>query len=73
MRTLEEIIEEQQRQIEELEAELNKYKNPPPNDWHSLMDAQLHIMLQKYYPDVDILREFVLGVQPPREIRSGCG
>ena len=60
------INQELQKKIAEQEAEIEQYRNPPPNDWHSWLDVELHIMLQKYYPDVDIIREFVLGVQPQR-------
>ena len=60
------ISQELQKEVDELKAEIEKMRTPPPNDWHSWMDALLHIMLQKYYPDVDIQREFVLGVQPQR-------
>ena len=46
--------------------EQDKNKQPPQSDWHSWMDTLLHIMLHRYYPDVDIIREFVLGSQPQR-------
>ena len=59
------IIEEQKKRIEELEAEIQRIKTPPPNDWHSWMDALLHIILYPF-KSVKIVSEFKLGVQPPR-------
>ena len=49
---------------EELIARIRELEPPPPNDWHSWMDALLHIVLHRY--PVRIEREFVLGNQPPR-------
>ena len=59
------ISQEQQKEIDELKAEIERMRTPPPNDWHSWMDALLHIML---YPhkSVKIWSEAKLGVQPPR-------
>ena len=53
-----EMVNKQQRQIDEL-------TNPPPNDWHSLFFALLRAYFYKY-PKVDVMREVVLGAQPPR-------
>ena len=50
--------------IIELEKQLAG-STPPPNDWHSMMYALLHIVLFKY-KNVDIKHEFPLGAQPPR-------
>ena len=49
---------------EDLIARIRELEPPPPNDWHSWMDALLHIVLHPY--PVQIEREFVLGNQPPR-------
>ena len=49
---------------EELISHIRELEPPPPNDWHSWMDALLHIVLH-FYP-VSIEREFVLGSQAPR-------
>ena len=49
---------------EDLIARILELEPPPPNDWHSWMDALLHIVLHPY--PVEIEREIVLGNQPPR-------
>ena len=48
----------------DLIARIRELEPPPPSDWHSWMDALLHIVLHRY--PVTIEREFVLGNQPPR-------
>lgn len=60
-------IGEQDKQLQKLRQEMDEYKNPPPNDWHSWFYALLNIVLFRFRKDsVKILREVVLGVQPPR-------
>ena len=60
-------IGEQEKRIRELEQKMEKFLNPPPNDWHSWFYALLNIVLYRFRKDsVKILREVVLGVQPPR-------
>ena len=60
-------IEEQEKRLQELEKEIEEFKNPPPNDWHSWFYALLNIVLNRFKDDsVRILREVVLGVMPPR-------
>ena len=49
---------------EDLIARILELEPPPPNDWHSWMDALLHIVLHPY--PVEIEREIVLVNQPPR-------
>ena len=49
---------------EQLIAWIRELEPPPPTDWHSWMDAMLHIALHKY--PVEIVREYLLGNQPPR-------
>ena len=49
---------------EQLISRIMELEPPPPSDWHSWMDAMLHIALH-HYP-VEIKREIVLGNQPPR-------
>ena len=49
---------------EELISRIRELEPPPPSDWHSWMDAMLHIALHAY--PVHIERELVLGNQPPR-------
>lgn len=49
----------------ELQAQLDAFLNPPPNDWHTWFYALLRITFHKF-PTVDILREVMLGVQAPR-------
>ena len=49
---------------EQLISRILELEPPPPSDWHSWMDAMLHIALH-HYP-VEIERELVLGNQPPR-------
>ena len=49
---------------EDLIAWIRELEPPPPSDWHSWMDALLHIVLHAY--PVSIERELVLGSQPPR-------
>ena len=49
----------------ELQKQINQIQKPPPNDWHSLMYAWLHIVFYQF-KQVDIKHEFPLGAQPPR-------
>ena len=49
---------------DDLLARIRELEPPPPSDWHSWLDALLHIVLHRY--PVTIEREFVLGNQPPR-------
>ena len=49
---------------EQLLERIRELEPPPPSDWHSWMDALLHIVLHRY--PVTIEREFLLGSQPPR-------
>ena len=49
---------------EQLLARIRELEPPPPSDWHSWMDALLHIVLHRR--PVTIEREFMLGSQPPR-------
>ena len=49
---------------EDLIARILELEPQPPNDWHSWMDALLHIVLHPYPVVID--REIFLGNQPPR-------
>ena len=49
---------------EQLLSRIRELEPPPPSDWHSWMDALLHIVLHRYPVTID--REFLLGSQPPR-------
>ena len=59
------IIDEKDKEIDRLKAEIEQYKNPPPNDWHSWIDSLLNIYLHQF-ESVTIQSEAKLGVQPPR-------
>ena len=49
---------------EQLLTRIRELEPPPPSDWHSWMNALLHIVLHRY--PVTIEREYLLGSQPPR-------
>ena len=51
--------------VESQRAEIAALDNPPPNDWHSMAYAMLHIILFRF-KQVNIKHEFPLGAQPPR-------
>ena len=51
--------------VESQRAEIDALDNPPPNDWHSMAYAMLHIILFRF-KQVNIKHEFPLGAQPPR-------
>ena len=59
-------LEEQDRQIQELNQQIDSLTNPPPNDWHSWFYILLNIVLHRFKKDdVKVLREVVLGAMPP--------
>jgi len=57
---------ERQRRIQELLAELRELQKTPRSDWHIGFEALLLIDLYQYGNRVQLRREEILGVEPPR-------